>query len=140
MPFPRIHSCVVSEGVRPEVLRKLTIFGFFGVAPNVHVVVGDFAQPVTLYFLFVGGAGAGYFRANIRVVAPNGRAFVGVSDAVGEFAPDMFVCYVGIGFQAQLPGPGEYAITLTADGRDQYSTTMELHQGNQERMLQSVRS
>src|ERR1039458_8097502 len=37
MPFPNFEFCVICEGVRPEIGDKLTILGFYGMAPNVDV-------------------------------------------------------------------------------------------------------
>src|SRR6266851_1253333 len=51
MPFPNFDFCIVCEGIRPELGAKLTILGFFGVAPNVDVLVGDMARPLSVSFL-----------------------------------------------------------------------------------------
>ncbi len=48
MPFPAFDFCFICDGVRPELGGKLTILGFYGVAPQVEVVVGNAALPVTL--------------------------------------------------------------------------------------------
>jgi hypothetical protein len=48
MPFPAFDFCIICEGLRPEMGGKLTILGFYGLAPNVEVVVSNPALPVTL--------------------------------------------------------------------------------------------
>ena len=48
MPFPDFDFCLICDGVRPEVGGKLTILGFFGLAPNVEIVVSNPAAPVTV--------------------------------------------------------------------------------------------
>jgi len=48
MPFPPFDFCLVCDGVRPEIGGKLTILGFYGSAPNVEIVVGNPAAPVTV--------------------------------------------------------------------------------------------
>lgn len=74
MPFPNFDFCIVCEGIRPEVGGKLTILGFYGVAPNVEVVVSNPNQPIMLSF--VAGVppapGPGVYQNVIMVIRPNG--------------------------------------------------------------------
>jgi hypothetical protein len=133
MPFPQIDRCIVCESVRPEVLGKLAILGFYGIAPNVHISISNFAEPVTLCFFFVGGTGVGHFRANVRVVAPSGAVFQG-TEVQGRLMPGKLISFMALTFQAQLPGPGPYHVVLTADGEDRYDTTINLLQGSAEEM------
>jgi hypothetical protein len=51
MPFPRISYCIVCESVRPELGGKLSVLGFFGVAPNVEVGIARFDEPLLLSFI-----------------------------------------------------------------------------------------
>jgi hypothetical protein len=51
MPFPEFDFCLICEGIRPEIGNKLTILGFYGVAPNVEIVIGNTAMPVTIAFV-----------------------------------------------------------------------------------------
>lgn len=48
MPFPSFDFCLICDGARPEIGGKLTILGFYGVAPNVEIVVGNPAAPVNV--------------------------------------------------------------------------------------------
>ncbi len=48
MPFPQFVYCIVCEGIRPELGGKLTIFGFYGLAPNVEIVIGNTAMPTSI--------------------------------------------------------------------------------------------
>lgn len=48
MPFPNATYCIVCEGVRPELGGKINILGFFGVAPNVDIGVGNLNQHLSL--------------------------------------------------------------------------------------------
>src|SRR5947208_16942469 len=80
MPFPAIRYCLVCEATRAEPFGKMSLLGFYGLAPDVQIAVKDFAQPLQLAFVFVGnavGAGGQYsvqFRlteaAGAPVVAP----------------------------------------------------------------------
>lgn len=57
MPFPRSEYCIVCEGVRPELGGKLTIFGFYGLSPNVEVVLTTTAS-INLCFVIGFGPAA----------------------------------------------------------------------------------
>jgi hypothetical protein len=48
MPFPNLNYCIICEGMRPEIGGKLTILGFYGLAPNVDVRVVNPNSPVIL--------------------------------------------------------------------------------------------
>jgi hypothetical protein len=48
MPFPKVTYCIICEGVRPELGGKVSILGFFGVAPNVDIGLAKFDQPLSL--------------------------------------------------------------------------------------------
>jgi hypothetical protein len=74
MPFPNFDFCLICEGIRPEVGGKLTILGFYGVAPNVEVVISNPDQPLML--AFIAGvppvATLGVYHNVIMVTRPNG--------------------------------------------------------------------
>lgn len=65
---PEFSSCIVCEGVREEARGKLTILGFFGIAPNVDVRVQHLDQPTGLCFIALGSPGEGKFTASFDVV------------------------------------------------------------------------
>jgi hypothetical protein len=48
MPFPDFDFCLICEGIRQEVGNKLTILGFYGIAPNVEIAVTNTAVPMTV--------------------------------------------------------------------------------------------
>lgn len=63
MPIAPIKACIVCEQARPEALGKYSLLGYFGLAPNVVVNIGDFTKPVTLCFVFVGGQATDMFNS-----------------------------------------------------------------------------
>jgi hypothetical protein len=116
MPNPTITSCFLCELARPEQGMKYNLLGFYGVVPFVRVAIGDFALPIQLCFVFSGGPGAGHFRVNLRVTAPNGQAFQvpefeGTLPAGRTGATNIFV-----GFSDTVPGPGQYRANLSLNG------------------------
>jgi hypothetical protein len=65
--IPQFDTCLVCDGVRQEILGKLTILGFFGVAPNVDVGLQHLGQPAALTFVLLGAPGDGTFSASFEV-------------------------------------------------------------------------
>lgn len=133
MPFPRIQTCIVCEGVRAEPFGKLLIFGYYGVAPEVQIALLDYSVPVNLCFLFPGGAGSGNFRVAVRLTAPDGTNRESI-DGQGSTSFGPVRSNIVVYFQNTLPGPGRYTLTLLVDGRDNYQTAVELRQGTLDEM------
>src|SRR5579862_9406236 len=73
MPFPRIDTCIICEGVRREINNKHTLLGYFGIAPYVQVSLGNLEAPAVLCFVFSGGSGEpGLYDLSIRLTGPAG--------------------------------------------------------------------
>jgi len=54
MPFPKMLGCLICEDVRPELNRKTTILGLYGLAPvNLLVRDPDSAMERICFFLLV---------------------------------------------------------------------------------------
>jgi len=82
---PEFSSCIVCEGVREEARGKLTILGFFGIAPDVAIQVQHLDQPIGLSFMALGTPGEGKFMASFEVVdTADGRKIA--ETAAGAFA------------------------------------------------------
>jgi hypothetical protein len=138
MLLPQIHTCLVCEEARKEVLGKWTLLGFFGVAPNVHVAIADFAKPVALCFAFVGGEAVGKLRVAIRVMAPSGADVPGGSEVEGEFLPGKLTTALFMSFLGIVPGPGRCTVVLVVNDQGIYRTTFELVQGDAADMLKQL--
>lgn len=74
MPFPSLSYCLICDVLRPEVGSKLTILGFYGLAPNVDVRVVNQNSPVNLSFLagFPAVQDARPYAGTLIVTKPNG--------------------------------------------------------------------
>ena len=55
MAFPKIRHCLVCEGVREEINRKRSVLGFYGVTPDVEIMLEDFARPMGHLVFFSSG-------------------------------------------------------------------------------------
>lgn len=62
-----LRSCLVCDLVRPELAGKLTILGYFGICPNVHIRVAQLDQPTVLTFVISGDPGDGHYSALVAV-------------------------------------------------------------------------
>jgi hypothetical protein len=89
VPFPNFSYCLVCEGVRQEIGGKLTIFGFYGLAPNVDIAIVNPNLPVTLTLI------AGFpivqdirpYTGTLLVTKPNGTIAFQAPPAPVQVAP-----------------------------------------------------
>lgn len=125
MPFPTVRACLICDQVRPELGNKFILLGYYGLAPVVSIVIVDFSQPITLCFVFAGGAGHGHFRIGVRVTAPNGTAFDG-SSVDGDLREGVPGSNFFMSFHGVLPGPGDYRVDLLVDGVSNFRTAFAL--------------
>jgi hypothetical protein len=51
MPFPTFDYCIICEIIRPELGGKFILLGFYGLAPNVEIIVQDSNRPMSLSML-----------------------------------------------------------------------------------------
>lgn len=51
MAFPDFSYCIICEIVRPELGGKFILLGFYGLAPNVEILIPDLNRPVFLSVL-----------------------------------------------------------------------------------------
>lgn len=120
MPFQDYDYCLICEYIRPELGGKMTIMGFYGVAPNVEIVVRDVGQPVMLAFVAgfppVVDRLATAYHNTISVSRPNGAvAFQTPPSPINVSATGRIV--VAVGFA--LPPPqisGTHRIQMRVNG------------------------
>ena len=129
MAFTKIETCLICEAARPELRNKHILIGFFGMAPYKQITIGDFKLPVSLCFVFCGGAGrAGRHTIGIRLSDPNGKVISNPQNAPDVAGPIIARTYTNLfmGFHGSVTVPGEYQVTLIVDGKKHYSTTLDL--------------
>lgn len=125
MAFPTVNTCFVCELARPEQQGKVTLLGYFGVAPHVRIKIQNFNQPIQLCFVFAGGPGQGHFQIGLRITAPNGATF-NAPNAEGNLSQEASHSNFFMNFLGVLPSPGNYTATLTANGAPQYQAQFAL--------------
>jgi hypothetical protein len=130
--FPRVLTCLLCEGVRPEQFGKTIILGFCGVLPAVKIIVYDFAQPVPLTFYLLGEAleEGGSFRLAPAILDSKGTSVPGKdpSEMTVKVEPIGFLQLIMSFPGIKYPGPGVYTFRLHVNGKQEYENTFELIQ------------
>ncbi|HEY7404079.1 MAG TPA: hypothetical protein VIB39_11190 [Candidatus Angelobacter sp.] len=128
--FLQVKHCLICESVRPEPGGKASILGFFGVAPNVSILVQRLPLNIPLTFLMVCGAGDGKLHSGrATIVGPDSKetAVAPISELIlpaGE--PDSNGMVV-VSFQAlHVPNPGKHVFNLSIDNKDTYSASFAI--------------
>jgi hypothetical protein len=132
MPFPAIRHCLICEGTRPEPFGKLSILGFYGVAPDVEIAIKDLRQPLQLGFVFVGSPGTvGQYPIRFEIADEAGQVVVSppAVQAAVEQAKRM---NLNVQLLAVLPRTGRYGVRLFVSDALHYETTFEVRLGRDE--------
>jgi hypothetical protein len=124
--FPKIKHCVVCEGVRPELGNKATVLGFFGLAPDVDIVLPSLPATVQLCFMLLTGEGNGQTYAGvISISAPDGKQLAKAEMpeiAVPATTPEatgrgiLVIGFPSVTFSL----PGEHTLMFSVDGNMNY--------------------
>jgi len=86
MSFPTVINCILCEGSRPELGGKFTILGYFGILPNVNMIIQDLSAPLqTLCFMvFCDGIGGReeHFRVLPQIYNEAGKEISGAKEPI----------------------------------------------------------
>jgi hypothetical protein len=132
MPFPQVRHCLICEATRPEPFGKLSLLGFYGVAPDVQIAVRHFGQPLQLAFVLISGpAGKGDpDTLGFRIVDEAGTSVVEPpASPYDRHGPTEKRLNLAIQVVAPFPHPGRYTMHLLVDGVSHFQTDFELRQG-----------
>jgi hypothetical protein len=134
MPLPSVSSCILCEGVRPEPHRKAIIFGFYGVLPDVTMIVRELgkALPSIVLVLTVRGPGDDVPICG-RIIEPNGQTLVSTeglpTKTVGPL-PENRGAIVAIGFEGLVfTLAGIYQIEILMEERTVFETSFRVEVG-----------
>jgi hypothetical protein len=132
MPLPNIRACVICEDFRPEVGKKGSLLGVFGVSPQAEIVIQNFAQPIQklCFVLFGEAVAAGPIPFSVRVVDRHGHDIVPPITSSMEIPEPSRQSMFVFGFS---PAPfreyGEYRL-LIESGESRFEAQFRLSQGN----------
>ena len=129
MPFPTFDYCIICEIIRPELGGKSILLGFYGLAPNVEIIVQDINRPVALSLLAGCPAVA---EVNIAY-----EYFVAITrpDGVGIYQTPPFRLVVAQDKRIQIPAwfniappilPGRYSIRVMVNREVKLDTSFSI--------------
>src|SRR5438034_1373540 len=133
MPLPEFRHCLICEEVRQEKRRLLSLLGVYGIAPDVEILVRDFAKPVgRLAFVLFGNQGGDRFKAVFRILSENREPIV-TSPEVEHAAQESRHYNIAVAIEGlTLPGPGKYTFELLLHGRTSFTTQFQARQGRED--------
>lgn len=132
MPFPSIRHCLVCEEVRPEVMGKSSILGFYGITPNVNLSIQDFAKPIErLSFLLICEPGDGEHKVSVRIEGPKGEPVFTTPEADFSFPPSPQPVNLVIAIAVILFSTvGRHEFVLLVRGSEKFRTSFDIQQAN----------
>jgi hypothetical protein len=135
MALAKIDSCIVCDGIRPELNNKTILFGFYGIAPYVTVRLINVNLPANLCFVFSGGAtDVGRYNVRLRLLDPAGSEITNDTNSppikegvlgAGQGGTNIFLSFVGV-----LGKVGRYRVSLMVDGVEHFSTSLGIEQAS----------
>jgi len=132
MPFPPIRYWLVCEAVRVEERGKATLLGFYGISPDVTILLPVFPAPLAqLAFYLLGGQGQGDFDISTRLVDEAGAVVTETPMAHVVIAPPAGEIYINLNIQLTgviLPHAGTYRFSLIVNGEEHSSATFRVRQ------------
>jgi hypothetical protein len=130
-PSLQFVHCLVCDSVQIESKGKITIAGFFGITPDVNVIVQSHLNPVKLTFVLFGrGVSQASRKLKIEVKQPTGWP---VGEALMNFGPTDKVSRLIVKLDSiMLPEAGEYTIRVCLEDKENYRTTFRVILGQPE--------
>ena len=134
MPFPTVMHCLVCEELRRELAGKSTILGFYGIAPEVTIVVGKLGQPIQrLMFVLLAAPATegGTYSAKAQLFGPDGAPVGGEVPAMevgleaGKGGHLLAFGYLGLVFTQA----GLHRLGLSVDGNEHFRAEFAVEEG-----------
>ena len=135
MPFPKVKHCIICEAVRIEARHLSTILGFYGITPDVNILVHNFSLPAGPFVvLLVAGQGEGDYKAVYKIMSSKGDTVLTSREASFHFEPtegstNLVIEIPGVKFN----GPDRYTFQLLVDGTPHYEATFRASEGKPEK-------
>jgi hypothetical protein len=127
MPFPNSEFCIICEGIRPEIGGKVTILGFYGVAPHVEILVPVLGALTSFSFL-IGFAppqtDVSQNQSYFTVTAPSGNRLIYTQPAFLRGVPGKRIV---VAFTTPLiPESGQHILRVHGDTEILFETTFSV--------------
>ena len=117
MKFPEIVHCLICEDVRPEPNKKLSILGFFGIAPNVEIRL-DVDKPMErlTLVLLCGPSEPGAASLTATIQHEDGTKLVSFDGVAVQLPKSDKINLTLAAINVPVPKHGKYQIVVTEDG------------------------
>lgn len=128
MPFPTIKHCIICEDVRQEIGRKATLAGFYGITPDVEILLDDPTRPIEkLVFVFIAGPGDGTHQVTADLRGPDDQSILNIRTELriveaGARNNNLSMKILAVKF----PALGLYTFRLSTDGVIRYDARFEI--------------
>jgi hypothetical protein len=110
--------------------------GFYGVAPNVEILVGDFNLPIAqLCFVLITEPGEIGGRLSFTIKSPTGEIVIASGEGGMELVPQQAVKGLQLALSMlniSFKQPGRYSLNVAIDGKSHYQTNFEVRKGRPE--------
>jgi hypothetical protein len=134
MMLPTFDYCIICEMVRPELGGKYILLGFYGLAPNVEILVQDTNRPIFLSILTGCPAlseATTTYECVVLITRPDGVGIFQTPPLRLVVAQDRRTL-VPVAFNVPPPIlPGRYSIRLTVNGELRLDTSFSVKTSNQ---------
>jgi hypothetical protein len=127
MPFPNSEFCIICEGIRPEIGGKVTILGFYGMAPHVEILVPVLGASTSVSFL-IGFAppetDASQNQSYFTLTAPSGNRLSYTAPGLLRGVPGkrIVMAYAS----TFIPESGQHILRVYGDTEIVYETTFSV--------------
>src|SRR5262245_63078938 len=131
MPFPPIVHCLICEEVRAERNNLSSILGFYGMTPDVEIVVRDLNLPIKriAFLLLAASGGEGDFRISIEIIDPDGTSLVATPEIEYVIREPRRQYHLAIAINTlRFRNAGQHTFRLLVNGEVRYETTFRLRQ------------
>ncbi len=129
---PKINYCIVCDDVRTEIHNKITLLGFFGVTPDVEIIVKDFNKPIEkITFVISAGKGKGSYPVSCEILDYKSEIIKSFPEKNLELLPDKGTTFGIVLNNITYPGPGKYTLKILL-GKETFTTYFHMLQGKPE--------
>jgi hypothetical protein len=133
MPLHNVEYCIICEDVRNETWGKLSILGFYGLAPIVTIKVNEWGKPIKIVLLLGMGGISGKYEFSASIINPDGSALTAdIStevdfEAVEDDTNTLGWLYPSLIFRQE----GIYSFQLSMNGQQIFRTTFRVKRTQQ---------
>lgn len=132
MPFPDIKNCLICEEVRLERRKLSSLLGFYGLTPDVEILVKDFNMPVErISFVMLGKGEGGRAQVSFRIQDDTNNIILNSTPIETEILnPTGGQINYAIGVRGiKFPHAGTYRFILLISDKIHYETSFQVRQG-----------